>query len=285
MLATLLIVFREMLEAGLIIGIILAATRGTPHRARWVAYGIVGGLAGACMVAVFADSINGMMEGVGQELFNASVMGIAVLMLVWHNVWMARQGRHIARDMKYLGTDVMTGKRSLCALAIVIGVAMLREGSEVVLFLYGIALSGGESIAAMMTGGAVGIVLGGVMSAMMYFGLLRIPTRHVFAATSTLIAFLAAGMAAQATVFLEQAGWINHLTYTVWDTSFILSDSSMMGKALHTLVGYTDRPSAMQLVVYLATLGAIFLLMKLLGHTPAAPVKQDTTQHRKPLVA
>ena len=265
MFATLIIVFREMIEAGLVVGIVLAATRHVEHRGWWVISGIVGGVVGACTVAAFASSIANLMEGTGQELFNAAVMTIAVLMLTWHNVWMAREGRHIAMEMKSLGTDVSHGKRSLTALAIVVGIAVLREGSEVVLFLYGIALSGGDSTASMILGGGLGLVLGAAISAMMYFGLLRIPTHRLFAVTSWLIALLAAGMASQATVFLQQAGWVNILSQTIWDTSHILSDGSMLGKALHTLVGYTDRPTGIQMIVYAATLTIIFTLMRLFG--------------------
>jgi high-affinity iron transporter len=268
MLATLIIVFRELIEAGLIIGIVLTATRGVVHRGRWVSYGILGGIGGACIVAAFADSIAGMMAGAGQELFNASVLLIAVLMLTWHNVWMAREGRHIALEMRSLGEDVSKGRRTLAALAVVVGIAVLREGSEIVLFLYGIAISGSDTAVSMMAGGMLGLILGAGVSAMMYFGLLRIPTRHLFAITSWLIALLAAGMAAQAVVFMQQAGMVNIFSQTVWDTSSGLSEGSLLGKTLHTLIGYTDRPSGVQLLVYVATLATIFTLMKLFGHSP-----------------
>lgn len=277
MLATLIIVFREAIEAGLIIGIVLAATRGVPKRGWLITYGVIGGVVGACLVASFAGTIAGLIDGAGQELFNATVMLIAVMMLTWHNVWMARQGRHIALEMQSMGEDVVHGKRSLTALAIVVGIAVLREGSEVVLFLYGIALSGGDSTASMIAGGIIGLGLGGVISAMMYLGLLRIPTHRLFAVTSWLIALLAAGMASQAIVFLQQAGWINVLSNTVWDTSNYLSNSSVIGKAMHTLIGYTDRPTAIQLAVYAATLCTIFVLMKLFGHAPAHTPKPKTT--------
>ncbi len=75
-------------------------------------------------------------------------------------------------------------------------------------------------------------------------------------------------MAAQAIAFLEQADIVTALDETVWDTSWILSDSSFLGRALHTLIGYVDQPTAMQLVVYVATLGMIVLLMKLFAAPP-----------------
>ena len=87
--------------------------------------------------------------------------------------------------------------------------------------------------------------------------------------TSTLIALLAAGMAAQAIAFLEQADILTALDQTVWDTSWILSDASFLGKALHTLIGYVDQPTAMQLIAYAATLGVIAALMKFFAVAPA----------------
>jgi len=102
-LGALVIVFREVLEAGLIIGIVLAATRGAPGRERWIALGVFAGVVGAGVVALFAQSISEAFEGFGQELLNATVLGVAVVMLMWHNAWMARHGREMAAEMKAIG--------------------------------------------------------------------------------------------------------------------------------------------------------------------------------------
>lgn len=277
MLATLLIVFREMMEAGLIIGIVMSATRGVPGRGRWVSMGALSGVLGACMVAGFASAINAAMEGIGQELFNVGILALAVMMLTWHNVWMARHGRMLAAEMKAVGGEVASGARSLMALAVVVALAVMREGSEVVLFLYGILLSGEESLAMVMAGGVLGILLGGALGVCMYLGLMRVPMRHLFKVTGWLIALLAAGMAAQAVSLLEQAQIVTAMSDVVWDSSALLDGSSVLGKTLHTLVGYTDQPTGMQLMVYAATLGVIFTLMRLFGGA-SVPAK-------KPLVA
>ncbi len=277
MLATLLIVFREVIEAGLIIGIVLAATRGVPTRGRWVVYGVIGGIVGACIVAAFAGTISAAMEGVGQELFNVGILSAAVLMLTWHNVWMARHGREIAMHMKHVGEAVATGSRTLAALAVVVGIAVLREGSEIVLFLYGIAISGGDSVWMMALGGAIGLAMGAALGTAAYLGLLRIPSRHLFTVTGWLIALLAAGMAAQAVALLQQADMVSLLPNTVWDSSAFISDGSLVGKALATLIGYTAQPTGLQLLVYVATLATIFTLMRLFGHSPQ--------QQQKPIVA
>jgi len=268
-LPTLVIVFREVFEAGLIVGIIMAVTSGVAARGRWVAGGIAAGVFGACLVAVFTGGLSELFGGNGQELFNACILGFAVLMLGWHNVWMARHGRELAAEMREAGAAVAAGSKSLAALAVVVAIAVLREGSEVVLFLYGVAAAEGGAGVGMLIGGAIGLAFGALVCLLAYRGLITIPTRYLFAVTSTLITLLAAGMAAQAIAFLEQAGLLTAWGQTVWDTSWILSDESILGRALHTLIGYVDQPTAMQLVVYTATLAVIAVLMKLFAVRPA----------------
>ncbi len=193
MLATLLIVFREVIEAGLIVGIVMAATRGVPRRGLFVSYGVAAGIVGACLVAAFAGELSSLFAGSGQEFFDATILLLAVVMLTWHNVWMAGHGRAMAREMKMVGASVSTGERPMTALAIVVGVAVLREGSEVVLFLYGIASSGGTSQISMLIGGALGLGAGAAMSALMYYGLLSIPPGKLFRVTAWLITLLGGG--------------------------------------------------------------------------------------------
>ena len=85
MLGALIIVFREVIEAGLVVGTVLAATRGITGRGWWVSLGILLGVLGAGVVAVFAGAISNAFAGSGQELLNASVLIIAVISLIWHN--------------------------------------------------------------------------------------------------------------------------------------------------------------------------------------------------------
>ena len=274
MLAALIIVFREAFEAGLIIGIVMAVTRGVSQRTPWIAGGVLGGVIGACVVAVFAGALSQAFSGFGQELFNASILIVAVVMLTWHNVWMARHGRELAAEMRAAGEAVISGSKSLAGLAIVVGIAVLREGFELVLFLYGVVAAGGSSTLGIVTGSAIGLLAATTVCFLTYFGLLNIPGRYLFSVTSVMIAFLSAGMAAQAIAFLEQANVVTALDSVVWDTSWILSESSLVGRALHTLIGYSDQPTAMQLLVYLLTLACTFALLRLF-----APVSQPSPAH------
>ena len=257
MFGTALIVFREVLEAALIVGIVAAATTGIPGRARYIGGGILAGLFGSVLVAIAAEQISQLAEGVGQELFNASILGIAVVMLAWHNIWMSVHGRELATNAKQLGRDVSTGARALSVVLVVIAVAVLREGSETVLFLYGVAISGDASRGAMATGGAIGLVSGVAVGWLLFKGLLSIPLRHFFTATSALVLLLAAGMAAQAARFLIQANMLPSLASPLWDTSGVVDNSSMMGKVLQGLLGYDAQPAGMQVAFFVAALVTI----------------------------
>jgi high-affinity iron transporter len=270
MLGALIIVFREAIEAGLIIGIVAAVTRGVAGSRTMIAAGVGAGALGALVVAAFAEQLSRAFAGSGQELFNAAVLLLAVAMLAWHNIWMARHGRELAQQLSDVGRAVARGERTLVALAMVVGLAVLREGSEVALFLYGV-LASGEAAWNVLIGGLAGLALGAATSLATFFGLVAIPPKKLFAVTAALITLLAAGLAAQAVAFLQQAGVITALTDTMWDTSWLLSDKSIPGRVLHTLVGYADQPSGMQVVVYGLTIVAIVAATKLTAATSAQP--------------
>lgn len=262
MLATAIIVFREVLEAALVIAIVLGASRGVAGRGRWVLGGIALGALGAALVALFADAIAQAFTGNGQSLLDAVILLLAVLMLGWHNVWMSSHGRKLASDLKQVGAAVQAGKQTLAALLVVCFTAVLREGSEVVLFLWAIAASGGQEYG-MLIGGFAGLGIGIAVGALLYRSLLFIPIRHFFTVTGWLLLLLTAGLAAQAAGFLNQAGLLPTLGSSLWNTSQTLSQQSLLGELLHILVGYIARPSGIELLFYGVTLVTIFTLMRL----------------------
>ena len=275
MFATAIIVFREVLEAALIIGIIAAATRTVPNSKRWLAAGVLSGLAGAGIVATFTDVIGSLASGIGQEIFNAIVLGIAVLMLAWHNIWMSSHGAALAADAKSVGKSIADGKRECSILLVIVGLAVLREGSETVLFLYGIAASNEGGQSSMLLGGMLGMLAGIGLGYTVYAGLLRVPMRWFFSATGILVLLLAAGMASQAANFLIQADLLPSLASPLWDTSAVLPQNSLPGMLLHSLIGYDARPAGMQIVFYLSALLAISTGMKL-ANRPRKPVATNS---------
>lgn len=262
MFGTAIIVFREVLEASIIIGIIAAATRNVAGSRIWLVAGLLAGLSGAGMITVFTDVIGALASGLGQEIMNASVLAIAMLMLAWHNIWMSSHGAALAANARLAGCEIRDGRRACSVLFLIVGLAVLREGSETVLFLYGIAASESGGRSSMMVGGLIGMSVGMATSYTIYAGLLRVSLRWFFSATSVLVLMLAAGMGYQAAHFLIQADLLPGLATPLWDTSSALPQNGLPGMLLHSLIGYDARPAGMQLVFFVAVLLAITLGMK-----------------------
>ena len=260
MFATAVILFREVLEASLIIAIVLGASRGIHQRGRWVLAGVGIGLLGASLVALLATMASEYFSGDGQALLNASILLAAVVMLTWHNVWMAAHARELRAELTAVGSDVQAGSKPLMALTVITALAVMREGSETVLFVWAIAAGGGE-VVEMTVGAAVGVAAGVLAGSLLYLGLLRIPVRHFFSVTSWMILFLAAGLSAQAAGFLNQAGLLPALGNSIWNTSHWLDQNSVLGQLLHILVGYIATPSGIQVLFYLGPLALILALM------------------------
>ena len=95
------------------------------------------------------------------------------------------------------------------------------------------------------------------------------PLRRVFTVTGALVTLLAAGLAAQAMQQLSNAGLINVLDRPLWDSSWLLAENSWVGRVLHVLIGYMDRPTGAELLAYVLTAGGIVLLASWPPHAGA----------------
>lgn len=273
MLAASIIVLRESFEAALLIGIIAAATRSIAKRGRWIAAGILAGLAGACVVAALTERIAMLFEGAGQELFNVLVLSVAVILLGWHNIWMSAHGADLAAGAKRVGREIDDGRRSLSAILTLIAIAVLREGSESVLFLYGLMSSSDTTVLSIATGATLGLLMGVALGVVLYIGMLKIPMRWFFSVTSALILLIAAGMASRIAQFLIQADLLPGLASPLWDLSPVLPTDSVAGGVLRALVGYDAAPAGMQVLFYAATLLAIVTGMWFVRRPPPASVR------------
>lgn len=251
--AVTLVVFREVLEIAIILGVVLAATQGLVGRAKWISLGFAAGLAGAACVAMFASSISSLADGMGQEFFNAIILFSAAIVIGWTAIWMRTHAREMVAHMKQVGKDVVDGKLPGITLAVVIGLAILREGAEIVLFLYSALLSGKE-VPAIAMGGVLGLALGAVVGSMLYIGLVKLSTRHMLKVTGWLLILLVAGLSAQGAGFLTQAGYFENWSAPVWNTAWLLSQESAVGTLLHTLIGYMEEPTQVQAAFYVASL-------------------------------
>ncbi|MGB9153247.1 MAG: FTR1 family protein [Alphaproteobacteria bacterium] len=257
-----LIVFREVLEASLIITIILAATLGVRHRGYWVSLGILGGVVGAGVVAAFTSHLATLFDGAGQDIVNAGILFLAVVLIGWHTVWMNSHGRELAMKMRAVGQSVSEGEKHMSILAIVVGLAVMREGSEIVLMLQGL-WAGSNGAETVIGGSLLGLGAGAAVSTLMYFGFLALPVRRVFALTNFVLVLIAAGMAARSANFLVQAGLMPPFGSRLWDSSGFISEQGPLGQLLAALVGYIARPSGVEVASYAATILIVVALMRM----------------------
>jgi len=272
MLSIAIIVFREILEISLIIGVLLAATKGLTGRGKLVLGGLVAGIFGSGIVAFFAEVISNAAEGMGQELFNAIVLLSAAILIGWTVIWMRRYGRTLKQHFEEVGGAVISGEKPLYTLAVVVALSVLREGSEIVLFTYGVMVSG-VSIFSVFAGAMAGLISGTAVGVALYYGLLRISPRTLFSVTGWMLILLASGMVSQALGLLQMGDFIPVLLPTIWDSSHILSEQSFIGGVLHVLVGYSARPSIIQVIGYIFTFGVIAVILKYYGNPSTATKK------------
>ena len=274
-----LIVFREALEISLILGILLAATQNIHNRLRWIWGGFSAGVAGSLVIASFAAAIAEAFEGIGQDLLNAMILITAGILIAWTVIWMEAHGKNLSQQLKSVARDIVELKKPLRTLSIVIALAVLREGSEIILFTYGFLISGQSHMAAavgILSGLSVGFLVGFII----YQGLVRFSARALFQISTVLLAFMASGMIAQGMASLAAAGVITVLADNVWDSSSFLPEQSWAGAILKSMIGYSSRPMGIQLLTYLLSLSLIFIIL----YAPVKRIKQMITGKIKHLI-
>ena len=271
MIAALVIVFREMLEMALVVGLLLAATSGMAGARRWIAAGVGAGLMGALFFGLFMEQMEAAFEGNGEFIFNAVVLLLASLLLAWTVFWMGRHGHEISGHIQQTGAAVREGGLPCTALAIIALSAVMREGSEAVFFLYGAAMGAGQDGTQMLWGGLIGSGAALAVGAVAYLGLVRVPLRKLFTVSGWLLMLLAAGMASQASWNLVAIEWLPPVVDVLWNSSALLSEESLPGQLLQVMIGYDDEPTGLQVIVFFAALAAMMAVNSYLQRHPSSP--------------
>jgi high-affinity iron transporter len=173
-----------------------------------------------------------------------------------------------------MGEQVQQGDIPMAALALVVCLSVWREGAEIVLFMYGIISTAEESLINLLIGGAGGATAAAILGTMMYLGLLRVPMKYFFTVTEWMLILVACGLSAQAAGYLTAANILPTLINEMWDSSQLLPETNIIGQILHALIGYTDRPSGMQMVFYLSTLTIIMISARVVNAIHTKPKKE-----------
>ena len=254
MIQTLLIVWRESLEAALIVGILLTYLRRSeePAGSRYVWAGSALAVLAAIACAAASNGVVARLDPDVHELVQAGVLILATGVLTWMVVWMHRNARAIRGDLHRKADEALATGR-LVGLATIAFVAVFREGVETVLFLWGVVLErGGHGVMPLLAAGVAGALLA-VATAWLFFrgfSFLSLPT--FFRVTGVLLVFVAAGLLASAVNKLIALDYLPPIVPQVWNTSWLVRDGSAVGAILGALMGYRSRPSLLEVLVFVA---------------------------------
>lgn len=261
---TFIILFREILEISIILGVVIAATKNIKNRNIHILLGLIAGVLGSSIIALFTNRISNYFGGTGQEIINAMILLVASGFISWTIVWMQKHGRKLSSTIKSKGREVETGEASLLSITLIIALAIFREGSEIVLFTYSVIITNKDTISQIIMGGLAGLVTGGIFGWLFYFGILKISGKYLFKVTAILLSFIAASMSSQAAMFLQSAGYfVTVSAEPLWNSSWLISDKSVVGNILNIIMGYTAKPTILEIIFYLTNLAIIWAAAKL----------------------
>ncbi|MSP33988.1 MAG: iron permease [Rickettsiales bacterium] len=262
MLQIIIVVFREILEISLILGILTASTKNIQGRGKWIASGLALGLIASTILAFFTDQISKTFDGLGQDIFNGVLLAATAIMISWTIIWMQKHAKSLSGELKQLSKSIVNGKVPLYSLLFVVLFSTLREGAEIVLFSYSSYIYG-VAIDKIISGLFIGLALGLALGITLYLGMLKIFGKYFFIVTTWILIFIASGIMAQAFGFWIRAEIMPALGDPIWDSSNILLETSILGKFFHIFLGYIDRPAGLQVIAYFVNLSLITIALRL----------------------
>jgi high-affinity iron transporter len=276
MIQSFIIMFRETLEAALIVGIVLGYLDKSGQRARAPAVylGIFAGAAASVLAAAAFSRWSGGFTGRREAVFEALTMLAGAVLLTGLIFWMMRQANRAAAIERQVEKQLAAGG----GLFLLVFVSILREGVESVIFLSAAGAGGGRSL----LGGLAGLGAALAVGAGLFFGLVRIRLRRFFAVTNVLLILFAAGLVAHGLHELQEAGLLPFLAQQAYDINPPLSaaggypllhEKGHLGSIAGGLFGYNGNPSLLELAGYLLYLGAAAALWLKLSRkrAPAGP--------------
>ena len=253
MLNAIIVVWRELFEAVLIVGIIISYLKDHASlKKAWpfLGAGLFVGLGISALLAYFFQHAESEWEGTRLEIFQVSLLGVAAILMTHMCIWMKSHAMHIKKDLEkglsnQLETAQLFGVTGLTALAIG------REGGELVVFFYGMGVDAGATggMGKLYLAGLIGLGLTVVTAFLFYRGIKAFSQRVFFKVSSIFLLLTSSSMILMATRKMIQNGWISTLKDGVWDTSILLDERSSIGGVISTLSGYESTPSLMVILV------------------------------------
>ncbi|AIO40387.1 FTR1 family iron permease [Burkholderia sp. AU19243] len=271
----LFIVWRESVEALLVVGILYAwlkngdddARRGLPFLWTGVAVGLLMAIGLGAALVGFTE----VLSGDAQDYFQTAMVLIACVLIVQMVLWMRRHGRTLKRDMEQ-SLQQSTRDSNWWGVAVLVALAIAREGSETVIFLYGLGFGqSGHVDGSQMLAVVIGLGLAFLTFYLLQLGGKYFSWRHFFRVTEVMLLFLGAGLFQTGVDKLIDKEILPLGISQLWDTSAILDDSGTFGSLVATLTGYRAHPALTNLIAYAVYWAVVWLLMKRASRRQTVP--------------
>ncbi|MCG3143194.1 MAG: Ferrous iron permease EfeU [Gammaproteobacteria bacterium] len=246
------IVWRESLEAVLIVGILYAWIRrnGVAGAAAYLWGGVAGGIVLAAALALAIFSVQSQLGGEALEYFQTAIVALAAALIIQMVFWMRRHGRGLARSLE-AGAREATSSGRLLGLAALAAIAVGREGAETVIFLYGLGLErGGTDLAAYLGAAAGGLAAALLTSWAMWQGALLLSWGTFFRVTGFILLLLASALIVTAVERLIGMEALPAGVDPLWDLSGVLDDGAGVGNVVAAFTGWRARPALLTVLVW-----------------------------------
>lgn len=266
------IVLREVLEACLVVGIVLAYLNktGSTQYNKWVWYGaaagiVIAGGVGLAFGIVFWATDDQLFKGNAEKIFEGVAFLVAALLLTWMITWMMIMGKNLQAHMeaqveKIIDSGDSFGKNKW-GIFLMVFIQVLREGIETVIFLIGSANADEQGgWRAIPLPGILALIVGVAVSYLLFQGLLVLDVARFFLISSFILMAFAAGLVSHAFHELQEVDlfgpwdpsderdWWNA---KMWSTVVCCNDKTNEFFAmLRALFGYQDKPTFIEWVTY-----------------------------------
>ena len=269
----LFIVWRESVEAMLVVGILYTWLRATPEGKRGLKYlwgGVGAGLALAVALALVLLGVSSWLSDEGQEWFQAIMSLAACALVVQMVVWMKKHGRTLKGELES-GARSSVAHDNWWGLFVLVAIAVAREGSETVVFLYGTVAAGegGSNMLMLALAGVAGFVVALLTFWLLQLGGKLITWRRFFRVTEILLLLLAGSLLVGGLDHLISLDVLPTIIDPVWDSSWLLSDSTGVGKILADFAGYRALPALISVLLWVAYWIVVWALLRWVGGKPA----------------
>jgi high-affinity iron transporter len=257
-----LVLFRELLEIFVILGVITASTQSVQNSKIYIASGILTGLVLTSTLAFFVNNLTFSFGGFGEEVTDVIIIAITVVLVAITAIWVNGADARLRAQINKASSAAEHSTLDKIILITVIAMTIFREGVEIAIFIS--AFSSAYEIPP--TEYAIGLGLGmfsGIFAGIsIYYGLNKFAIKYLFKISFIFLTLIAASLASEAAGIMTSIGMISILNTPIWDSSWIISNLSITGRILKILVGYTSKPNCIQIIAYTFTIVLIYICSK-----------------------